>query len=158
MDENLLLLSSTDDGDDYLLFTANELKEKRIFLANFSLESFIDSQCKTVFRFCKEYLAILKQRLRIPDKIVCQARTVVSGIEALCILLRRLAYPNRLIESKTGDRSRSRNLRHPRVRFQLFSDEARRFLDLDLSSMFNYFSYTDIPPKFVFLSFAVKFC
>jgi hypothetical protein len=54
MDENLLLLSSADDGDDYLLFTANELKEKRIFLANFSLENFTDSQCKTVFRFTKD--------------------------------------------------------------------------------------------------------
>jgi hypothetical protein len=96
MDEHLLLLSSADDGDDYLLFTANELKEKRIFLANFSLENFTDSQCKTVFKFFKEGLAILKQRLRIPDKIVCRNHTVVSGIEALCILLRRLAYPNRL--------------------------------------------------------------
>jgi hypothetical protein len=56
------------------------LKEKRIFLANISLENFTDSQCKTVFRFYKEDLAKLKQ----------------SGIEALCILLRRLAYPNRL--------------------------------------------------------------
>ena len=96
MDENLLLLSSADDGDAYLLFTANELKEKRIFLANFSLENFTDSQCKTVFRFYKADLEILKQRLRIPDKIVCRNRTVVSGIEALCILLRHLAYPNRL--------------------------------------------------------------
>ena len=56
------------------------MKEKRIFLANISLENFTDSQCKTVFRFYKEDLAKLKQ----------------SGIEALCILLRRLAYPNRL--------------------------------------------------------------
>jgi hypothetical protein len=34
--------------------------------------------------------------LRIPDKIVRRNRSVVSGIEALCILLKRLAYPNRL--------------------------------------------------------------
>ena len=54
MDGNLLLLSSADDGNAYLLFTANELKEKRIFLANFSLEKFTDSQCKTVFRFTKD--------------------------------------------------------------------------------------------------------
>jgi hypothetical protein len=70
------------------------LKKTRIFLANFSLQDFTDSQCKTVFRFYKEDLEILKQRLRIPDKIVCRIRTVVSGIEALCILLRHLAYPN----------------------------------------------------------------
>ena len=69
MDDNLLLLSSVDDGDDYLLFTANKLKEKLIFLANFSLENLADSQCKTMLRFYKE-LAILKQRMRIPDQIV----------------------------------------------------------------------------------------
>jgi hypothetical protein len=51
MDDNLLLLSSAEDGDDYLLFTANKLKEKRIFLANFSLENLTDSQCKTMLRF-----------------------------------------------------------------------------------------------------------
>ena len=56
------------------------MKEKRNFLASFNLENFTDSQCKTVFRFYKKDLAKLKQ----------------SGIEALCILLRRLAYPNRL--------------------------------------------------------------
>jgi hypothetical protein len=39
MDENLLLLSSTDGGDDYLLFTANELKEKQIFFANINISS-----------------------------------------------------------------------------------------------------------------------
>ena len=59
MDENLLLLSSADDGDDYLLFTANELKEKRIFLTNFSLENFTDSQCKTVFRFLVQSKAVI---------------------------------------------------------------------------------------------------
>ena len=49
MDANLLLMSSSDGGNDYLLFTANKLKEKRIFIANFSLEYFTDSQCKTMF-------------------------------------------------------------------------------------------------------------
>jgi len=52
----MLLLSSVDGGDDYLLFTANELKEKRIFLVSFSLENFTDSQCKTMLRFYKKIL------------------------------------------------------------------------------------------------------
>lgn len=34
--------------------------------------------------------------LGIPVKIVCKNRTVCTGIEGLCILIRRLAYPNRL--------------------------------------------------------------
>jgi hypothetical protein len=37
MDENLMLVSSTDGGDHYLLFTANELKEKQIFFANINI-------------------------------------------------------------------------------------------------------------------------
>ena len=37
MDENLMLLFSTDGGDEYLLFTANELKEKQIFFANINI-------------------------------------------------------------------------------------------------------------------------
>ena len=56
MDENLLLLTSVDGVDDYLLLTANELKEKRIFLATFNLENFTDSQCKTMLRFYKKIL------------------------------------------------------------------------------------------------------
>jgi hypothetical protein len=37
IDEHLMLLSSTDGGDEYLLFTANELKEKQIFFANINI-------------------------------------------------------------------------------------------------------------------------
>ena len=33
--------------------------------------------------------------LEIPEKIVCSQRTVCTGIEGLCILLKRLAYPCR---------------------------------------------------------------
>jgi len=60
----VLLLSSTDDGDDYLLFTANALKEKQISFANFSLENFTDSQCKTTLRFYKDDLTILKHTVK----------------------------------------------------------------------------------------------
>ena len=35
------------------------------------------------------------QCLQIPEKIVCQQRTTCSGMEGLCILLKRLAYPCR---------------------------------------------------------------
>jgi len=72
MDENQLLLSSADDGDAYLLFTANELKEKRIFFANFSLENFTDSQCKTMLRFYKDDFTILKQSLRFQIRLCAE--------------------------------------------------------------------------------------
>ena len=38
----------------------------------------------------------LHEALAIPEKYVCSQGTVASGMEALMILLRRLAYPNRL--------------------------------------------------------------
>lgn len=38
----------------------------------------------------------LHQALAIPEKYVCSQGTVATGMEALMILLRRLAYPNRL--------------------------------------------------------------
>lgn len=40
----------------------------------------------------------LKQHLNIPDVIKCCQGTKASGVDALCIILRRLAYPNRLCD------------------------------------------------------------
>ena len=40
--------------------------------------------------------------LQIPDEIVCSQRFVCYGMEATCILLKRLAYPCRYTDT-TGD-------------------------------------------------------
>ena len=63
---------------------------------NFDLDKFNDDECKASFRFLKNDVYFLKEVLDIPDQIICPNRSVVSGIEALCILLRRYAYPIRL--------------------------------------------------------------
>ena len=48
------------------------------------------------FRFEKDDMLRLFRALAIPDKYWCKQGTTATGMEALMILLRRLAYPNRL--------------------------------------------------------------
>ena len=54
-----------------------------------------DSECLAEFRVKKRDLQILAEALQILDSFTCYQRSVVSGMEGLCILLRRLAYPCR---------------------------------------------------------------
>ena len=49
-------------------------------------------------RFSKEDMLRLSAALAIPDKYTCASGTTATGMEALMIVLRRLAYPNRLCE------------------------------------------------------------
>ncbi|XP_037564671.1 myb/SANT-like DNA-binding domain-containing protein 1 [Dermacentor silvarum] len=51
-----------------------------------------------MFRFEKIDFRDLVSTLQIPEEVVSAQRVRVSGNEALCITLRRLAYPNRLCE------------------------------------------------------------
>ena len=44
----------------------------------------------------KHDLLLLAEVLQIPDSFTCYQRTVTSGMEGLCVLLRRLSYPCRL--------------------------------------------------------------
>ena len=46
-------------------------------------------------RFGKQDLDLLRRNLQIPDEIVCSQRSVCDGMEAMCILLKRLANPCR---------------------------------------------------------------
>lgn len=61
----------------------------------FSLEDVKDSECVAEFRFRKGDLLLPAIVLQIPDSFTCCQRSVASGMEALCILLRRLTYPCR---------------------------------------------------------------
>ena len=55
-----------------------------------------DDQLKRYYRFETGDMERLCTAAKLPAKIICKNGTVVSGLEGLCILLRRLAYPNRL--------------------------------------------------------------
>ncbi|XP_018371849.1 PREDICTED: uncharacterized protein LOC108766838 [Trachymyrmex cornetzi] len=68
------------------------------------LNNLMPQECKAKFRFEREHIGRLAAALGIPYQIETENRYVVSGIEGLCIYLRRLAYPNRLsdLEIKFG--------------------------------------------------------
>lgn len=66
--------------------------------AKFCFKSLTDEYCLHMFRFNKCDIPILQVALKIPPYFILEkgsASAEISGIEALCILL-RLAYPNRL--------------------------------------------------------------
>ena len=62
----------------------------------FDFESITSDESYINFRFWKEDIPRVMAGLRIPDMITTYNRVNVSGTEAFCLLLRRLAYPCRL--------------------------------------------------------------
>ena len=61
----------------------------------FKLENMQDDECLAEFRVKKEDVLVLAEALQIPETVRCEQRSVCDGIEGLCMLLRRLAYPCR---------------------------------------------------------------
>lgn len=99
--KNKLLLAKLSWREIEDLICLKNAKKRRNFrskrgildIANMNEESF-----KRQFRFEKTNLAALQSALQIPASITSLQGVVVPGDEALCILLRRLAYPNRLFD------------------------------------------------------------
>ena len=58
----------------------------------FNLEAWDDVEFHTELQFAKNDLHSLQHCLKIPDRIVCKQRTVCSGMEGLCILLKWLSF------------------------------------------------------------------
>ena len=86
-----------DDYEFALLYDIN--KSREIFpywkYDKFDLRSFDEAQCRTEFRFIQSHINELAVVLNMPDKIVTQERLTCTGLEGLCILLKRLAFPCR---------------------------------------------------------------
>ena len=61
----------------------------------FDIDAWDESECWTELRFGRQDLDLLRENLQIPDEIVCCQRSVCEGMEGMCILLKRLAYPCR---------------------------------------------------------------
>ncbi|KAH6924303.1 hypothetical protein HPB50_014716 [Hyalomma asiaticum] len=61
-----------------------------------NIDAMDNGMFRTCFSFEKEDIQKLRVALRIPETVVTAERVPVPGDEALCITLRRLAYPNRL--------------------------------------------------------------
>ena len=82
--------------EDYVyLYSTNQSRE--IFpywkFNNFDFESWDDTECHKELRFRKDDIANLFVCFGIQKKVVCSQRTSCSGLEGLCILLKRVAYP-----------------------------------------------------------------
>ena len=71
----------------------------RIFLTTRTRHSIWEkmdpAECCTEFRVEKWHIPLLADRLQIPPTFQCPQRSVCDGIEGLCMLLKRLAYPCR---------------------------------------------------------------
>ena len=98
----MLLLSHyegiIDDKEFLLLYDLN--KSNNLDLPYDSYESFDfdvleDDECLSEFRFQKHDLPLLAEVLGVPDVFKCSQRSIADGVEGLCILLKRLAYPCR---------------------------------------------------------------
>ena len=77
----------------YDVFSSKNLNPPYKDYQRFSFDDMDPDECKTEFRFCKNDIPLLADVLRIPGYLVCSQGTICGGIEGLCILLRRLAYP-----------------------------------------------------------------
>ena len=99
---NFLLLCH-DDGfldDEELLLLYDEYSSRNpdfpyVSYEPFDLENFDESECLAEFRFEKRHIPNLVDALNIPETINCNQRSICDGTEALCILLKRMAYPCR---------------------------------------------------------------
>ena len=97
------LIISYDDGfiDDeefvllYDLYSSKDLDFPYDAYAPFDLEEIVEAECVAEFRFRKRDVRALADVLRVPDTITCEQGSVCTGIEGLCMLLRRMSYPCR---------------------------------------------------------------
>ena len=91
---DLRTLAAISEDDDLLLLSTMHDNAKYQSVLRF--EDMSDSQCEHAFRFDKAGLNELSVAMRMPESFQAPNRTKFSRIEGLCVLLRRLAYPNRL--------------------------------------------------------------
>ena len=90
--EDVLLLAYQDRGAE--LAEAAFRRSQR----DFNFEELPEHDFKKRFRFHKKDIPELCEALGIPDEINSPNRLSWSGIEGLCILLRRLSYPGRMYD------------------------------------------------------------
>ncbi|RUA05602.1 MAG: hypothetical protein DSY43_04245 [Gammaproteobacteria bacterium] len=100
--QELFLLCHNDgilnDEELLLLYEEYQSNNPNFLWNDFSrldLHDMNEAECLAEFRVRKCDLPLLAEVLQIPDSFTCYQRTISSGMEALCILLRRLSYPCR---------------------------------------------------------------
>lgn len=61
----------------------------------FDLDDFNTADCYAEFRFEKRDIPLLAEARQLPPTFTCRQGSVCDGIEGLCMLLKRVAYPCR---------------------------------------------------------------
>ena len=92
-DDNLI-----NDEEFVLLYDANKSRNPDFpywQYEKFDLANLSEDECKCEFRFLRRDIPRLREALQIPEQITCYNGVVCSATEALCILLKRFAYPCR---------------------------------------------------------------
>ncbi|XP_064643071.1 uncharacterized protein LOC135497238 [Lineus longissimus] len=103
-DLSLIELAALADDDDLMLYALDENDDtgrESTFdprWERFDINNYNDEQCKAKFRFSKGEIGQLLDSLAIPRVYKCPHGCIVSGHDGLCMLLRRLVYPNRLVD------------------------------------------------------------
>eukprot|EP00794_Sanderia_malayensis_P001370 gene1370-biopygen1120 len=101
---NLNAAGVLEDEDLFLLLDANRprrnlhLEQPYWQYQPFELERMEDHKCEVELRFSKEEIYTLAETFELPDRIKCYNGTVVNSVEALCICLKRFAYPCRYVD------------------------------------------------------------
>lgn len=101
-----ILLIAHNNGhisDAQLLWLDDEVRKNDFAQSNcpykiyppFNWENYDENTCQMELRFEKADILRLKRCLDIPDEIKFYKGSYCNGLEALCILLKRLAYPVR---------------------------------------------------------------
>lgn len=81
-----------------LLMLASAQPPTHLKYPRLSIDALSDEECLKLFRFKKEDLPRLQRALGLAESYTGPVRLRWTGTEGLCILLRRLAYPNRLTD------------------------------------------------------------
>ena len=87
-------------SDEEFLVLYDSYKPKNLDLPynmyeSFDLDEMEDDECVAEFRVRKRDISLLGEVLQIPEVVICNQRSIADGTEALCMLLKRLAYPIR---------------------------------------------------------------
>ena len=105
VDQNLLFIASElgDVDEEKFLMFYDMRRTRNLNLPywkyeKFDLDHLENDECVAEFRFQKDDIYDLPGVLQVPDEIVCYNGTKVSDIEALCIFLKRHAYPCRYLD------------------------------------------------------------
>jgi hypothetical protein len=96
-------LDAIDDEEFSLLYNATKPKSQRVPFwryQSFAIDKMTDEldECLAEFRFFRNDIYNLEDKLELPVEIECYNGPKVDNIEGLCTFLKRFAYPCRYVD------------------------------------------------------------